>query len=144
MWSQNVIQRKQKTRMNQGRQIKCQRTGTRAQQTRQPTNKNYENTKLRNSETRHTNDTRRTLTCWRGADDCCTDDATRRREIHRDKQGEKKKVGSKEKTQENRTQGVHSNKASRLCYKAEPGTLSHHLPSSYSRRQRYQVSLLSL
>ena len=36
-------------------------------------------------------------------------------------------------------------KASRLFYKAEPGTLSHDLPSSsYSRRQRYQVSELQL
>ena len=35
------------------------------------------------------------------------------------------KVGSKAPKQENRTQGVHSNKLSRLCYKAEAGTLSH-------------------
>ena len=56
-----------------------------------------------------------------------------------------RKVGSNEKKQENRTQGVHSIKAFRLCYKAEPGTLSHYLPSSFcSRRQRYQVSLLPL
>ena len=56
-----------------------------------------------------------------------------------------RKVGSKEQKQENLTEGTHSNKYSRLCYKAEPGTLSHHLPySSYSRRQRYQVSLLPL
>ena len=34
-----------------------------------------------------------------------------------------RKVGSNEKKQENRTQGVHSIKAFRLCYKAEPGTL---------------------
>ena len=35
-------------------------------------------------------------------------------------------VGSKTQEQENRTEGVHinSNKASCLCYKAEPGTLS--------------------
>ena len=32
------------------------------------------------------------------------------------------KALSKAKQQENRTQGVHSNIASRLCYKAEPGT----------------------
>ena len=38
------------------------------------------------------------------------------------------------KKQEHRTQGVHSNKASRLCYKADPGTLSHYLP--YSSRSR--------
>ena len=52
-----------------------------------------------------------------------------------------RKVGSKaQKKQENRTQGVRSNKVSRLCYKAEPGTLSHYMPSSScSRRQRYQV-----
>ena len=44
------------------------------------------------------------------------------------------------KRQEHRTQGVRSNKVSRLCYKAEPGTLSHYMPSSsWSRRQRYQV-----
>ena len=35
-----------------------------------------------------------------------------------------RKVGSKAQKQENRTQGVHSNKISRLCCKAEPGTLS--------------------
>ena len=51
------------------------------------------------------------------------------------------KVGSLAVTQENRTQGVQSNKASRLCYKAEPGTFSHYLSSSWSRRQRYQVSI---
>ena len=44
---------------------------------------------------------------------------------------------AKKKKQENRTQSVDSNKASRLCYKAEPGTLPHELPSSsYARRQR--------
>ena len=50
------------------------------------------------------------------------------------------KSRKRSKKQENRTQGVHSNKASR----AEPGTLSHHLSSRCSRRQRYQVSLLPL
>ena len=40
------------------------------------------------------------------------------------------KAGSKAKMQENHPQGVHSNKVSRLCYKAEPGTLSHYMPSS--------------
>ena len=40
----------------------------------------------------------------------------------------RRKVGSKAEKQENRTQGVHSNKTSRLCYKVEPGTLSHYLP----------------
>ena len=40
---------------------------------------------------------------------------------------------------------LHSNKSYRLCYKAETGTLSHLLlSSSYSRRQRYQGSLLPL
>ena len=34
-----------------------------------------------------------------------------------------RKIGGKAQKQENRTQGVHSNKVSRLCYKAEPGTL---------------------
>ena len=48
-----------------------------------------------------------------------------------------RKIGGKAQKQENRTQGVHSNKVSRLCYKAEPATLSHNLPSaSCSRRQR--------
>ena len=70
------------------------------------------------------------------------------------RKNEKRKVGSKaqKSKQENRTQGVksysrrlHSNKSSRLCYKAGTGTLPHHLPSSSrSRRQRYQVSLLPL
>ena len=44
-------------------------------------------------------------------------------ETCRDKDGEKEE--SKAKRHENRTQGVNSNKVSRLCYKAEPGTLSH-------------------
>ena len=52
-----------------------------------------------------------------------------------------RKVGSKEQKQENLTEGTHSNKYSRLCYKAEPGTFSHYLSSSWSRRQRYQVSI---
>ena len=39
-----------------------------------------------------------------------------------------------------RTQGVDSNKASRHCSQAQPGTLAHDLPSSsYSSRRRYQV-----
>ena len=55
-----------------------------------------------------------------------------------------RKVGSKAQKQEHRTQGIHSNKVSCLCYKTEPGTLPHNLPSSRSRRQWYQVSLLPL
>ena len=51
----------------------------------------------------------------------------------------RRKEGSKAKKTINLTHGVDSNKASRLCYKTEPGTLSHDLPSpSYSRQQRYQ------
>ena len=58
------------------------------------------------------------------------------------KQGRKRKRGRKTR---NRIRGVDSNKASRLCYKPEPGTLSNGLPSSsYSRQQRYQVSVLPL
>ena len=60
-----------------------------------------------------TNDTRKTCTtCWRVADDGCTDEGTRRRETYRDKAGENKKmkrVRSKARKQENRTQGVPSN-----------------------------------
>ena len=56
----------------------------------------------------------------------------------------RRKVGGTAQEQENRAQGVHSNKASRLCYKAEPGTLSYYLSSSFSHRQWYQVSLLPL
>ena len=37
-----------------------------------------------------TNDTRTLVTCWRVADDCCTDERTRRRETYQDKEGEKK------------------------------------------------------
>ena len=38
-----------------------------------------------------------------------------------------------------------SSKASRLCCKAQPGTLPHDLPSpSYSRRQRYQGPVLTM
>ena len=66
---------------------------------------------------------------------------------------EKKKKRKKRKTKSRKqgtkarklySRGLHSNKSSRLCYKAETGTLPHHLPSSCSRRQRYQVSLLPL
>ena len=56
-----------------------------------------------------------------------------------------KKIRKQGKERDNRTQGVNSIKASRLCYEAEPGTLSPALPSSsYSRRQRYQVPALPL
>ena len=52
-----------------------------------------------------------------------------------------KKVGSQaQQNLENRAQGVRSNNVSGLCCKAEPGTLSHNMPSfSCSYRQRYQV-----
>ena len=54
-----------------------------------------------------------------------------------------RKKGTKARTSYSRR--LHSSKSSRLCYKAETETLSHHLPSSScSRRQRYQVSLLPL
>ena len=89
----------------------------------------------------------------RVADDCCTDEGTRRKQTYRDA-GENNKE-NKEKKKRKRKQGtkarksysrrLHSNKSSRLYYKAQTGTLSHHLPSSScSRRQRYQVSLLPL
>ena len=60
--------------------------------------------------------------------------------------GMKKKKRRKKckKKQENRTQGVDSNKAPRLCYKAETGILSHGLSTSYSRRQRYQLQVAVL
>ena len=65
--------------------------------------------------------------------------------IRTDGENKKSRKQGTKKKQERRTPGVHSNKASRLCYEAEPGTLSHCLPSSScSRRQRYQVSLLPL
>ena len=57
---------------------------------------------------------------------------------------EKKERRKQRKKQEILTQGVDSNKASRLCHKAEPGTLPPDLPSCYSRRQLYQVSVLPL
>ena len=45
----------------------------------------------------------------------------------------KEKIKKQDQKQENRTQGVDSNKASCLCYKAEPGTMPPDLPtSSYS------------
>ena len=65
----------------------------------------------------------------------------------KEKKNEKRKVGSKAQKQARKSYSrrLHNNKSSRLCYKAETGTLPHHLPSSYcSRRQRYQVSLLPL
>ena len=64
----------------------------------------------------------------RAADACCTDEGTRREETYRDKEGENKKSRKQGTKARNRTHGVHSNKSSRLCYEAEPGTLSHHLP----------------
>ena len=65
----------------------------------------------------------------------------------KENENEKRKVGSKAQKQARKSYSrrLHSNKSSRLCYKAETGTLRHHLPSSScSRRQRYQVSLLPL
>ena len=63
-----------------------------------------------NSETRQNPNGTRTRTCGKGADDCCTDEATRRRETYRDKDGEKEKEEARHKnkksTKENRTQGV--------------------------------------
>ena len=44
--------------------------------------------------------------------------------IRTDKKQEMKEA--RQKKQENRTQGADSNKAFRLCHKAEPGTLSHY------------------
>ena len=61
---------------------------------------------------------------------------------------EKRKTRSRKqgtKARKSYSRRLHSNKSSRLCYKAETGTLPHHLPSSScSRRQRYQVSPLPL
>ena len=62
---------------------------------------------------------------------------------------EKRKTKSRSKAQKqarkSHSRCLQSNKSSRLCYKAETGTLPYHLPSpSCSRRQRYQVSLLPL
>ena len=62
-----------------------------------------------------------------------------------DKAGENKESRKQGTKARNRTQGTHSNKSSRLCYKAETGTLSHRPPSySCSRRRRHQMSLLPL
>ena len=64
-----------------------------------------------------------------------------------EEKNEKGKIGSKAQKQASNklySRRLHSNKSSRLCYKAETGTLPHHLPSSRSRRQRYQVLLLPL
>ena len=74
-----------------------------------------------------TNDTRTRATCWRVVDDC-TDEGTRRREACGDKEGENKTSTSWEARHKSKkivpgSQGVHSSKASRLCYKAELGTL---------------------
>ena len=54
------------------------------------------------------------------------------------------KVGSEAQNQENRTQGVHSNKVSRLCYKTDPGTLSHSMPSSSCSRHEAMVSSVTI
>ena len=70
-----------------------------------------------------------------------------RKNVRKEEKNEKRKVGSKAKKQARKSYSrrLHSNKSSRLCYKAETGTLPHHLPSSCCfRRQRYQVSLLPL
>ena len=68
-------------------------------------------------------------------------------EKNRKERKEKRKVGGKAQTQARKSYSrrLHSNTSSRLRYKAETGTLPHHLPSySCSRRQRYQVSQLPL
>ena len=86
----------------------------------------------------------------------CADEGTRGKFRYRDagkkqkkeSKNEKRKAGSKARKQASNksySRRLHSNKSSRLCYKAETGTLPHHRPSSScSRRQRYQVSLLPL
>ena len=72
----------------------------------------------------------------------------REKQEKKESKHEKRKVGSKAQKQARRksySRRLHSNKPPRLCYKAETGTLPHHLPSvSCSRRQRYQVSLVPL
>ena len=63
----------------------------------------------------------------------------------RTEKNERRKQGKKlENRTQDRTQGIDIKNPYRLCYKAEPETLPHYLPSSYSRRQRYQVSVLPL
>ena len=64
---------------------------------------------------------------------------------YRDKDEKNKSRRKQREKQKNRTQGVDSNKACRLCYKAEPGTLPPDLPSSSnSRQQWYQVPVRPL
>ena len=66
-----------------------------------------------------------------------------RKNFEKEEKPKSRKQGAKARKSYSRR--LHSNKSSRLCYKAETGTLPHHLPSSScSRRQRYQVSLLPL
>ena len=57
-------------------------------------------------------------------------DEAARRETYRGKEGEKEQKTQARQKSKNHTQGVDSSKASRLCYKAERGTLSHDLQSS--------------
>ena len=118
-----------------------------------PTKNNKKNEKMlnkwnkRNSEMRqNTNDTRSTHLL---ADvEQITAVRTKQYEVKHtrirteEKKERRRKQGTKTK---NRTEGVGSNKSSRLCHRAEPGTLSHALPSSsYSSPQWYQVQQLPL
>ena len=60
------------------------------------------------------------------------------------KGGKNEKKWARQKSKKVCAQGIDSVKASRLCYKTEPGTLPPDLTSSYSRQQRYQVSVMPL
>ena len=73
------------------------------------------------------------------------EEATRIREICWDKDGEKEQEGSEEESKKIVLKASIATKLPASATKAEPGTLPHDLPySSYSRRQRYQVSALLL
>ena len=159
--SQTVRQRKPKfnrqlIKVYTSKQIKCRRTGyesttnTPIKKIRTTSTENNTSTmvKQRNLEMRQNkNDTRRARTyLLKRSRRLQNGQGTKKRNMPG--QGRRKRREGKEaqrKMQENRTQGVDSNKASRVCHKAEPVTLPPDLPSSsYSRRQRYQVSALPL
>ena len=120
--------------------------------TKTPTKKMRTYRKLVIPEVRqNTKDARIPTMCSRGGDDSLTDEATRSRERYisysstatrTERKKQRRKQGN---MQQNRTEGVDSIIPYRLCYKAEPWTLPHVLPSpSNSRPQRYHLVVLPL
>ena len=120
MWSQTVKQRK--TEQNTGELIRVGKSNanvpdTSAQQTRLPRIRNTENViQIKQKEfwdkAEYKWHKKYTRTCWRGADDCCTDETIWTRETHPNNGGRRKRKRRKQGTKiRNRTYGVGSNKS---------------------------------